>query len=103
MFKDGYTMMNVAEKCADELKKTNRKGMCSPLQDENGIYIGMKLETEQKGMILTETTTEENKILLEITEFCKYCSSNLCCPEDECVLFRIEQIVVKNNKKKKRR
>jgi len=46
MFKDGYTMMNVAEKCADELKKTNRKGMCSPLQDENGIYIGMKLETE---------------------------------------------------------
>lgn len=45
LFSDGYTMMNVAEACATELKKTNRTGMCSPIQDENGIYLGMKLET----------------------------------------------------------
>lgn len=46
LFSDGYTMMNVAEACANELKKTNQTGMCSPIQDENGIYLGMKLETE---------------------------------------------------------
>lgn len=45
LFSDGYTMMNVADACASELKKTNRTGMCSPIQDENGIYLGMKLET----------------------------------------------------------
>lgn len=45
LFSDGYTMFNVADACASELKKTNRTGMCSPIQDENGIYLGMKLET----------------------------------------------------------
>lgn len=45
LFSDGYTMMNVADACASELKKTNRTGICSPIQDENGIYLGMKLET----------------------------------------------------------
>lgn len=45
LFSDGYTMKNVAEACAAELKKTNKTGMCSPIQDENGIYLGMKLET----------------------------------------------------------
>ena len=38
-------MKNVAEVCATELRKTNKTGMCSPIQDENGIYLGMKLET----------------------------------------------------------
>lgn len=45
LFSDGYTMKNVAEVCATELRKTNKTGMCSPIQDENGIYLGMKLET----------------------------------------------------------
>lgn len=45
LFSDGYTMSNVVEACANELKKINRTGMCSPLQDANGIYLGMKLET----------------------------------------------------------
>jgi len=45
LFKDGYTMLNVSEVCAAELKKTNKTGICSPIQDENGIYLGMKLET----------------------------------------------------------
>lgn len=45
LFSDGYTMENVAEICASELKKTNRTGMCKPIQDENGIYLGMQLET----------------------------------------------------------
>lgn len=44
LFSDGYTMLNVSDACATELKKINRTGMCSPIQDENGIYLGMKLE-----------------------------------------------------------
>lgn len=45
LFSDGYTMQNVASACAEELKNIGRAGMCSPIQDENGIYLGMKLET----------------------------------------------------------
>lgn len=45
LFSDGYTMLNVSDACATELKKINRTGMCGPIQDENGIYLGMKLET----------------------------------------------------------
>ena len=41
----------------------------------------------------------KNKILLEITEFCKGCNSNCCCPEDECILFRIEEILVDSTDK----
>lgn len=44
LFSDGYTMANVTDACVSELKKYNRTGMCSPIQDENGIYLGMKLE-----------------------------------------------------------
>ena len=43
----------------------------------------------------------ENKIMLEICNFCEECASRECCPEKECVLFRIEQIVIKQRKKKK--
>jgi len=35
----------------------------------------------------------EDAILTEITEYCRECASNNCCPEDECILFRIEQLV----------
>lgn len=41
---------------------------------------------------------KEEKILNEITTFCNECSSKECCPEEECVLYRIEQIT--SNKKK---
>lgn len=37
------------------------------------------------------------QILNEITDFCETCPSNTDCPEDECVLFRIEKIVEDNN------
>lgn len=36
----------------------------------------------------------KDKILTEITEFCEECPSHECCPEEDCVLYRIEQIVV---------
>ena len=34
------------------------------------------------------------EIMNEISDFCgNECNSVMCCPEEECVLFRIEQIV----------
>lgn len=46
LFKDGYTMNNVVEACATELKKYKGSGRCEPITDGNGIYLGMKLEFE---------------------------------------------------------
>ena len=34
------------------------------------------------------------EILTEITEQCERCPYSQSCPEEECVLFRIEQIVI---------
>jgi len=45
----------------------------------------------------------KNKILLEISNFCKTCGSNCCCPEEECILFRIEKILIKKSNKKIKR
>lgn len=39
-------------------------------------------------------TRNETLILNEITDFCKECPSNNCCPKDECVLHRIERVVL---------
>lgn len=40
------------------------------------------------------------EILTEITDFCSECPSHENCPEEECVLYRIEQIIedVSNSK-----
>ena len=35
----------------------------------------------------------EDKILNEITNMCSECPVKECCPEEECILWRIEQIV----------
>ena len=40
-----------------------------------------------------------NKILIEIAEFCNCCASKENCPEDECILFRIESIINKKGNK----
>lgn len=39
----------------------------------------------------------KDKILTEITDYCENCPKHECCPEEECVLFRIEQIVIKED------
>lgn len=44
----------------------------------------------------------DKKILTEITNHCENCRSRESCPENECVLYRIEQIVIKRKKKKNR-
>lgn len=41
----------------------------------------------------------EEKILLEITNHCEECPNHECCPEEECVLFRIEKIVEEKESK----
>lgn len=38
----------------------------------------------------------KEKILYEITNFCNECPSKENCPEEECVLFRIEQEIENN-------
>lgn len=42
----------------------------------------------------------KEKILNEITKHCNTCRLKECCKEKECVLYRIEQLVlsIKNNK-----
>lgn len=42
----------------------------------------------------------EEKILNETTSFCNGCPNKEHCPEEECVLFRIEQIVLEENEEK---
>jgi hypothetical protein len=37
---------------------------------------------------------KEDKIMNEITNFCENCKSHECCHEEECILFRIERIIV---------
>lgn len=40
-----------------------------------------------------------NNILNETTTFCEYCASKDCCPEEDCVLYRIEKLVDKDSDK----
>lgn len=44
LFTDGYTMQNVGSACASALSASGRSGACTPIQDENGIYTGMRLD-----------------------------------------------------------
>lgn len=44
MFSDGYTMDNVSSACASALANSGRSGACTPIQDQNGIYTGMRLD-----------------------------------------------------------
>jgi hypothetical protein len=43
----------------------------------------------------------EEKILNETTTFCMECPDRECCPEEECILYRIEQILTKRSKEDK--
>lgn len=44
----------------------------------------------------------KKKILLEISKYCENCPINNKCVEEECVLFRIEKLILEEiNKNKK--
>lgn len=36
----------------------------------------------------------EDKLLSEIHKFCENCERCLCCPEEDCILYRLEQIII---------
>lgn len=42
------------------------------------------------------------KILNEITSYCETCPKRERCPEEKCILYRIEQILLKSKKQKKK-
>ena len=37
---------------------------------------------------------KQEQIMNEISEFCRECESCTNCPEEDCILFRIERIIV---------
>jgi len=43
LFTDGYTMDNVTQVAQDYLKSSGYAGECIPLQDDEGIYLGMRV------------------------------------------------------------
>ena len=43
LFTDGYTMDNVTDAARNYLKSSGYAGECIPLQDNEGIYIGMRV------------------------------------------------------------
>lgn len=43
LFEDGYDMNNVTSACQAALDSSGWNGACIPIQDEDGIYLGMKL------------------------------------------------------------
>lgn len=64
---------------------------------EDGYYVE-KLEKENKQ--LKEVIEKiNNNILNETTTFCESCASKDCCPEEDCVLYRIEKLVDKDSDK----
>lgn len=44
LFKDGYTMDNVADAAYKYLKESGQSGKCVPLKDSEGVYYGMRVE-----------------------------------------------------------
>lgn len=43
LFTDGYTMENVTQAAQEYLKSSNCSGECIPIQDAEGVYLGMKV------------------------------------------------------------
>ena len=43
LFDDGYTIDTAPRQCQIDLESSGRSGSCTPIQDENGIYKGMRL------------------------------------------------------------
>ena len=43
LFSDGYDMNTAPAACQADLLNSGRSGSCIPIQDENGIYLGMRL------------------------------------------------------------
>ena len=62
-------------------------GISEPEEDIYEVIEDMSSEDEE-----VEDDSVEGRVLKEAFDFCGECSSNMCCPEDECVIYRIQQI-----------
>ena len=65
---------------------------CKDIETLIALYQNEKSHVETLTKSLEKTREE---ILNETTSFCNECPSKESCPEEECVLFRIEQIIAK--------
>lgn len=43
LFTDGYTMENVTQAAQDYLSSSGCAGECTPIKDNEGIYLGMRV------------------------------------------------------------
>ena len=43
LFTDGYTMENVTQAAQDYLTSSGYAGECTPIQDNDGVYLGMRV------------------------------------------------------------
>lgn len=43
LFTDGYTMENVTQAAQDYLTTSGHAGECTPIKDNEGIYLGMRV------------------------------------------------------------
>lgn len=43
LFTDGYTMENVSQAAQDYLSSSGYAGECSPIKDNDGVYLGMRV------------------------------------------------------------
>ena len=43
LFTDGYTMENVTQAAQDYLRSSGHAGECTPIKDNEGIYLGMRV------------------------------------------------------------
>lgn len=65
-----------------------------PNMDNFKSYEVVGIANTAKKMI-KEYEAKRQKVLLELSNFCKECPSNTSCPEEECVIYRIEKIIEK--------
>ncbi len=43
LYADGYSMSSAVDACSTSLHASGKSGSCDPIQNENGIYTGMRL------------------------------------------------------------
>lgn len=60
------------------------------------VIDNLKIKNNQLKVVIKDIS---NNILNETTTFCESCASKDCCPEEDCVLYRIEKLVDKDSDK----
>lgn len=61
---------------------------------KNGKHILNETDLFRVDFLSNGLSEKENNVLTQINNFCEECSEKENCVEDECVLFRIENIIL---------